>query len=763
MTRPISGTTRLDPREVFNKIPTVRWIPRSLVPLASASFASVLRRVCDRPDEEERWLELLRWPRTRLAAPTVGGGSKKGERTRVLREQILTGSGGDDQRRAFRKRYDTNEDRLATAVRRRIDTGDVRGAVRVFVNEGRIIEASVESAAIMESKHPLGESVVANSTEEPLTATKEEIVRAITTMPAGGAPGIDGLRPSHLKQLVGPSAGDARDRASGALEDFVAVCLSGDIPPNIRPYFFGAALCALRKKDGGLRPIAIGLVLRRLVSRICCITIRERAVQLLSPIQLGIGVSGGAEAAVHATRRYLYSCQESSGIVKLDFVNAFNCVNRHHILSTVERLVPGLDRYARAAYSTPSHLMFGDRIISSSCGVQQGDPLGPLLFSLAVRHISHATICPFNVWYLDDATLGGTLTEIAAGIEWVREEASKIGLLLNESKCEAIGSGGFLSGVKTFMPRFKLVPLSEGELLGAPLCPDSASRCITRRTESIKAITPRLATIDRHDALLLLRASLGHPKILYSLRAGPCFKSTNELTALDDAIASAFESGVCVPTSANTWQRATLPVHLGGVGVLSPRDVALPAFLASSGSVRDLADGICNRAPDSELEDAHRRWSEITGQPVPVEASERSSTWAAPLTKLKLERFKSSLRTPADVARLLAASTESASCLYAAIPSSKEGTRLSDATLSLAVGLRLGLPVATAGVCSCGEGFYSNSIVIYYCTIVLLYYCTTVLLYYCTTVLLYYCTTVLLYYCTTVLLYYCTTVLRLLR
>ena len=77
-------------------------------------------------------------------------------------------------------------------------------------------------------------------------------------------------------------------------------------------------------------------------------------------------------------------------------------------------------------------------------------------------------------------------------------------------------------------------------------------------------------------------------------------------------------------------------------------------------------------------------------------------TWASLLTKLKLDRVQSALQTPEDVARLLAASTDSASCLYDCIPSSRDGTRLSDTTLSLAVGLRLELPVATSGICACG-------------------------------------------------------------
>ena len=46
--------------------------------------------------------------------------------------------------------------------------------------------------------------------------------------------------------------------------------LAGRIDSNITPWLSGAPLTALRKKTGGYRPIAVGDVIRRLVSRVCC-------------------------------------------------------------------------------------------------------------------------------------------------------------------------------------------------------------------------------------------------------------------------------------------------------------------------------------------------------------------------------------------------------------------------------------------------------------------------------------------------------------
>ena len=93
-----------------------------------------------------------------------------------------------------------------------------------------------------------------------------------------------------------------------------------------QPLFFGANLTALHRKGGGVRPIAVGCTLRQLVAKVAVLKVRDEMSALLSPRQLGYGITNGAEAAVHAARLYLSEADHKSIIVKLDFNNAFNSI-----------------------------------------------------------------------------------------------------------------------------------------------------------------------------------------------------------------------------------------------------------------------------------------------------------------------------------------------------------------------------------------------------------------------------------------------------
>ena len=106
------------------------------------------------------------------------------------------------------------------------------------------------------------------------------------------------------------------------------------------------------------------------------------------------------------------------------------------MLNAVRNRCPEIYHLAFQAYSAPSPLHFGEHVIPSSSGVQQGDPLRPAFFALAVDGCARSMRAPLNVWYLDDATLAGPAEIVAEDLITLRTELPKLGLELNQSECE---------------------------------------------------------------------------------------------------------------------------------------------------------------------------------------------------------------------------------------------------------------------------------------------------------------------------------------
>ena len=131
--------------------------------------------------------------------------------------------------------------------------------------------------------------------------------------------------------------------------------------------------------------------------------------------------------------------------MKLDFANAFNCVSRQVALREVAAKFPGLARFATWCYQMPSSLRFGSFTLESQTGVQQGDPLGPVLFAAAIHPLAstlRAQGLDLAIHYLDDGVLAGDLGAVAAALAHVQQQASSMGLVLNLAKCEAVAVGG---------------------------------------------------------------------------------------------------------------------------------------------------------------------------------------------------------------------------------------------------------------------------------------------------------------------------------
>ena len=103
------------------------------------------------------------------------------------------------------------------------------------------------------------------------------------------------MSPQHLKDACANENSEHSARLLHSLSRFCSFVLHGSVPACFRHVFFAASLTPLAKKDGGIRPIAVGLTLRRLV---CKIVSRRVMSAMFHPNQLGYGTKGGAECPV---------------------------------------------------------------------------------------------------------------------------------------------------------------------------------------------------------------------------------------------------------------------------------------------------------------------------------------------------------------------------------------------------------------------------------------------------------------------------------
>jgi hypothetical protein len=182
---------------------------------------------------------------------------------------------------------------------------------------------------------------------------------------------------------------------------------------------------ALEKKSGGVRPIAISYIWRRIAAK-CANKYAIKSIgDYLRPIQLGVGSPGGCEATVHATRRFIENMPVDHCVVKLHFSNAFNSLHRDAILNALLEKAPGIYKFCYLYYSKPSVLVYNGHTIQSSEGSQQGDPLGALLFCCTIQQLLLSLVSELNLGYMDDVTLGGPVPQVAQDVDTIVARANK--------------------------------------------------------------------------------------------------------------------------------------------------------------------------------------------------------------------------------------------------------------------------------------------------------------------------------------------------
>ena len=137
--------------------------------------------------------------------------------------------------------------------------------------------------------------------------------------------------------------------------------IQGHICANLGPFLAPASLVGIPKATVGIRPITVGLTLRRLTRKVALQLVQEEMASHLQPFLLWVGIPRGAEAIIHTVKHYVshHASSEDRMVAQVDLSNAFNLVNRGAIMTAVQEVCPSIPAWVAYTLCCRSHIYFG--------------------------------------------------------------------------------------------------------------------------------------------------------------------------------------------------------------------------------------------------------------------------------------------------------------------------------------------------------------------------------------------------------------------
>ena len=174
--------------------------------------------------------------------------------------------------------------------------GQYRKGLWALTSEG-LASASESSLEEMLAKHPQSPppSRLLTPPPPPISLSYRCVSGALRSFPSDSAPGPSVLRANHQRESTHCPTASCGTRALRAITATVNLLAVGKAPPEIASYHCGATLLAVKKKNCGLRPNAVGELLRRLTSKCLSRAVQSDAFDVLTPLQVGVGVKAGCK------------------------------------------------------------------------------------------------------------------------------------------------------------------------------------------------------------------------------------------------------------------------------------------------------------------------------------------------------------------------------------------------------------------------------------------------------------------------------------
>ena len=390
------------------QIPVIRYIPKNL----KTDFAKILNQTISDliyHKDTEHWVLFLALPKLLLWAPK-------------RRKQIFSLLPERFSKWKDKQFHDLYNDAMTNKIANNKDTNPKNQAINLALKNNlsgacsvlsgyKPASNSTEAYEILKKKHPEEDHFNIQPTNEKIEIQNYLVLKCIKSFRKGSGGGPFGLLPEHL--MAATEVVIHADILKN-ITALVNMIVNGEIPDQIKPLLMGASLSALEKPNQDLRPIAVGNTIRRLAAKCLADVVNKELREVFQPVQFAIGTPSGAEQIIHSVRNSISNiptAQKNLAILKIDIHNAFNEVLRKRIIEQHKKYAQRSVPYMAAAYGSPSKLFFGDKVILSCRGVQQGDPMAMTAFCLStidiIKGLDKFQVSSF--WFADEGTIIGSL------------------------------------------------------------------------------------------------------------------------------------------------------------------------------------------------------------------------------------------------------------------------------------------------------------------------------------------------------------------
>ncbi|XP_026410732.1 uncharacterized protein LOC113305956 [Papaver somniferum] len=484
--------------------------------------------------------------------------------TKLLQHHVHSGSKKTDSETDLKKQGTAN----LMACRRKTECGQFAAAIGLLSSSG-VSPCSEKTYLDLQDKHPPAHSPAIPDDvflAEPITVDSRAVLGAIKSFPKGTSCGRDGLRDQHLVDVMSGADVSVADNLLASIIGVVNLWLAGTCPASLGEFVASPPLTPLLKPGGGIRPIVVGTVWRILVSKVAAFSVGKDMTSYLGDYQFGVGVPAGGEGILHVVNCLLEMKGHSDkmSMLLIDFSNAFNMVRRTQLIKEVRLHCPGISRWVEFCYLRLAKLYYDQYILSSALGVQQGDPLGPLLFALTlhplVKSIASRCTLDLHAWYLDDSTIIGDTLEPS-----IDPRSTTDGVFPSD-----IGRPS--NGVK---------------LIGGPVGLDLnfiSGMLLTRVSKTVQLMSVIKKLKDPHSEMLLFRNCTGVSRLYFAMRTTNPAALQPATDLFDDHLFKYLRlliTGDGAGFGPLQQRLATLPIKEGGLGIYTMADTRAYCYLAS--------------------------------------------------------------------------------------------------------------------------------------------------------------------------------------